>query len=399
MNTRRWRPDRPVERGPLWILLDLAVAYLSAVISIGPSDHIATVTDGPLLERVAAVVWFAAIAGRRLAPATALWTASAATVAVAVSGAPVTNASLATAMALTLVLRSRPARFALETSCVPVAAALAALVFQSDAFVPALLVHAVAVIVGRAGRVQWEAREAVRLGELEREREAATLRISQARAAERTRMARELHDAVGHAVTVMVAHAGAARFALADGQEELQTALGRIERVGREAMGDLDRILGLLAQNETDESIEDETLGEALRALVSSLPPGTEVELRLPEDREALRGLRPDVAATVRRIVQESLTNLIRHAGPAQAVIDVDCEAEGGQNWVRVTVRNNGSRAAAPNRAGRGRGLAGMRERVIAVGGEWESGPVASDGWRNEARMPFEPSVPFEEAA
>ncbi|MEU5871043.1 histidine kinase [Glycomyces sp. NPDC047369] len=378
MNLRRWRPDRRVDRGPLWILIDLAVAYLSAVISIGPSDHVASLFEGPLLERAAALVWFAAIAGRRFAPVTALWAASAATAAVALAGLPVTNASLATAMALTLVLRSRPLRSAVESSCVPVAVALAVLVPQSDAFVPALLAHAVAVVVGRAGRVRWEAQETMRRNEIEREREAAAERVRQARAAERTRMARELHDAVGHAVTVMVAHAGAARFALAGDREDLAAVLGSIERVGREAMRDLDGILGLLAE-EADAA--DAGLEESLRALLASLPAEVTAELRVPG--AVLDGLGPETAAAVRRVVQESLTNVIRHARPAHAVVEVEQDA----GWLQVSVRDNGS-GAAPQR--QGRGLAGMRERVAALGGEWESGPLDSGGWRNRARLPRE---------
>ncbi|PRY59713.1 signal transduction histidine kinase [Glycomyces artemisiae] len=379
VNLRRWSPDRRVDRGPLWILIDLAVAYLSAVISIGPSDHVASVADGPLLERAAAVVWFAAIAGRRFAPATALWAASAATAAVALAGLPVMNASLATAMALTLVLRSRPLRFAIESSCVPVVAVLVVLVPVADAFVPALLAHAVAVVVGRAGRVRWEAQETMRRSEIEREREAAAERVRQARAAERTRMARELHDAVGHAVTVMVAHAGAARFALAGDREEITAVLGSIERVGREAMRDLDGVLGLLAD---EEDAADQGLEESLRALLASLPAEVTAELRVPG--EALAGLGSEAAAAVRRVVQESLTNVIRHARPAHAVVEV----ERGADWVQVSVRDNGS-GPVPQSSRQGRGLAGMRERVAALGGEWESGPLDSGGWRNRARLPL----------
>lgn len=368
----------------MWILLDLAVAYLSAVISIGPSDHTAAITAGPPLERAAAVVWFLAIAGRRFAPATALWAASAATVAVALADLPVTNATLATAMALTLVLRSRPTRLAAECAAVPVLASMAVLSTQPDAFVPALLAQAVAIVIGRAGRTRWESQEALRIREIEHQRQAAI-------AAERTRMARELHDAVGHAVTVMVAHAGAARFALADGDDAVKKSFGDIERVGREAMRDLDGILGLLAPE--DDPAGDVDLEESLRALVSSMPPGLGARLHL--NQGSLQHLAPQMADVVHRVVQESLTNVIRHAHSTNTVVDVTVE---DGTWIRVEIQDNGT-AGTTSPQSRGRGLAGMRERVLNAGGDWESGPAAAGGWVNRARLPTAATAPVEEAA
>jgi signal transduction histidine kinase len=155
--------------------------------------------------------------------------------------------------------------------------------------------------------------------------------------------------------------------------------LGSIERVGREAMRDLDGILGLLAD---EEDAADQGLEEALRALLASLPAEVTAELRVPG--AALEGLGPEAAAAVRRVVQESLTNVIRHARPAHAVVEV----ERGADWVQVSVRDNGSGTVAQS-SRQGRGLAGMRERVAALGGEWESGPLDSGGWRNRARLPL----------
>jgi signal transduction histidine kinase len=392
VNIRRWRPDRGIERGPLWIVLDLVVAYLSAVIAIGPSDFTASVMDGPVLVRAAAAVWFLAIAARRFAPATALWGAAAATVAVALADVPVTNASLASALAVALVVQSRPARTALELSALPVTAVLVVLVAQPDALIPALVAHVVAIVVGRAGRVRWEASESMRRKEIEHERERADARARQALTAERARMARELHDAVGHAVTVMVTHAGAARLALGDAHDEVASALGHIERVGRGAMTDLDGILGLLAQD----AEPDGDLGDALRALAASMPPGVTVELRLPDDPAALSGIERDTAEVVHRVVQEALTNVIRHAGPAHAIVDVELL----DTVLSVTISDNGrSPGTRPAVSGGGRGLRGMRERVAALGGECEAGPLPDGGWRVAARMPGRRHVATEDVA
>ncbi|WP_051745733.1 sensor histidine kinase [Streptomyces yerevanensis] len=361
----RWRPDHDVDRGRLWVLLDLITAYLSAVIAIGPSDHTASMLNGPVVERVCAVVWFAAIAGRRYAPGCALWAAASATVAASASGAPVTNVSLATALALTLVVQGRPPQRTLEIAVLPVAAALAVLAGDSDAFVPAVAVHAVAWLVGRAGRSRRETVQALRA----RDRERAVT-------AERTWMARELHDAVGHAVTVMVTHAGAARLTLGEDRSPVREALSHIEEVGRGAMTDLDRVLGLLTEAYDSEA--------TLRALVDQLPPGVTADLRLPPDPARLRELAPAVAETVRRVVQESLTNVVRHARPAHAVVRVDV----GAGAVRVTVTDDGT-ATDPSPSPGGRGLTGMRERVTGLGGTFEAGDAEHGGWRVTALIPF----------
>ncbi|MEV1085153.1 sensor histidine kinase [Streptomyces sp. NPDC050211] len=361
----RWRPDHDVDRGPLWMLLDLITAYLSAVIAIGPSDHTASVLSGPVVERTCAVVWFVAIAGRRYAPGCALWAAASATVAAAASGVPVTNVSLATALALTLVVQGRPSQRALEMAVLPVAAVLAVLAGDSDAFIPAVAVHTVAWLVGRAGRSRWETVQALRARDRER---VAT--------AERTWMARELHDAVGHAVTVMVTHAGAARLSLGEDRSPVREALSRIEEVGRGAMTDLDRVLGLLTEAYDSEG--------TLRALVDQLPPGVTADLRLPPDPARLRELTPAVAETVRRVVQESLTNVVRHARPAHAVVRVDVVA----GAIRVTVTDDGT-PTEPSSFPGGRGLTGMRERVARLGGTFEAGADEYGGWRVTALIPL----------
>lgn len=367
-----WRAEGPVERGVLWVLLDVAVAYVSAVIAIGSSDHTASVAEGPVVERACAVVWFLAIAGRRFAPVPALWAGAAATVVAVAAGLPVTNASLASALALPLVLRVRAPRPALELAAAPVAAALGALAFRPESFVPALVVHVVAWLVGRDGRLRREADAVLR----ERERERVL-------AGERARLAGELHDAVGHAVTVMVTHAGAARLLLGDRHAEVRQALAQIERTGREAMADLDQVLGLL----TGPGGRPPDLAGALTSLAAALPPAVTAELRLPASLDALS---PTTAEAVRRLVQESLTNVVRHAGGARVVVELRLDADA----VRVAVSDNGRGGAAAS--GGGRGLAGMRRRVGRLGGTVEAGPREHGGWSVRARIPF---VPPKEAA
>lgn len=371
---RRRRPDLAVDRGPLWVLLDMVTAYLSAVIAVGPSDHTASVLSGGIAERGCAMVWFVAIAGRRFAPLCALWAAAAATVTAVAAGAEVTNVSLATALALTLVVQTRPVGRAVECAAPPALVAVAALAADQNAFVPALAVHTVAWITGSAGRARREARDALRARESE-----------QAVSAERARMARELHDAVGHAVTVMVTHAGAARLTLGSQSPPVREALSRIEEVGRSAMTDLDRILGLLT--------DGYDLDASLRAMVARLPADVTVQLRLCEPR-LLERLGPPVAHAVGRVAQEALTNVVRHARPARAVVTVDVK----DGAVGVVVTDDGPGSAA-HRPGGGRGLTAMRERVSALGGSLEAGPDDGGGWRVAAVIPLDMPVPSKRPA
>ncbi|MCW8380646.1 sensor histidine kinase [Streptomyces justiciae] len=363
---KRWASDHRVERGAWWVLLDVVVAYLSAVIAIGPSDHTASVFAGPVVERCCAVVWFTAIVGRRFAPACALWAGATATVAASAAGAEITNVSLASALALTLVVQSRPGRTAAEVAVLPVVAVGVVLAGDSDAFVPAVAAHAVAWLAGRAQRARYETGEALRAHA-----------SRQAVAAERARMARELHDAVGHAVTVMVTHAGAARLALGGDAPPVREALGRIEEVGRGAMSDLDRVLGLLT--------DSYDLQATLSGLVARLPADVTAELRLPSP-DLLTVLPPEVAETAGRVVQESLTNVVRHARPAHVVVAIQVTDRG----VEIVVTDDGQGPAESSPGGR-RGLAGMRERVVGLGGTLDAGPVAAGGWQVRATIPPTP--------
>ncbi|MFI0483731.1 sensor histidine kinase [Actinomadura sp. 9N215] len=383
----RWGPDRLAGRRWHWVALDVFVAYVSATITIGDSDVTASPFHGPVVVRAAAVVWFAAIAGRRFAPATALWASAAATVATALAGHPLTNLSAASALALTMVAQTRPRPRAAQLAAVPVVAALAALATENtEAFVLGAFLHGGALLAGDAARSRWQAATALREHEAER---AAALR-RRALADERARMARELHDAVGHAVTVMVTHAGAARLSLGspgtegDGHADVRRSLGSIEDVGRAALGDLDRVLGLLDEAEPPNPPD---LAAALRGLVAGLPPGLRADLAVDGD---LPPLGEPVVQTLYRIVQESLTNVVRHASAGTVRILVDRAGDD----VRLTVTDDGTAIPGPSqpsdvRGGAARGLAGMRERAARLGGTCQAGPAQDGGWRVEARVPL----------
>ncbi|UUY05895.1 histidine kinase [Svornostia abyssi] len=198
---------------------------------------------------------------------------------------------------------------------------------------------------------------------------------------ERRRIARELHDAVGHAVNVMVVQAGAGRFVTSDATA--REVLERIEAVGRTALSDLDRMLGLL-DDDGDGAPREPAHGVAdLPRLVDGVrATGADVTLRC-DDLGDLDRERP-LGAAVFRIVQEALTNAVKHAGPAR----IDVVVTGSAGELAVEVRDDGRGAAAQRPRDGGRGLAGMRERVAVLGGRLEAGPQAGGGFRVHARLP-----------
>ncbi|MFG2000552.1 sensor histidine kinase [Spirillospora sp. NPDC048911] len=369
MDLDRWRPDRAADRRWRWVAVDVFVAYVSATIPVGPSDVTASVLHGPAVVRIAAVVWFVAIACRRFAPATALFGAATATVAVAVADHPLTNLSAATALSLTMVAQTRPRSASLQSMALPVVAALAGLAAESyQALALGAILHGGAWLAGDSGRSRWEAARAIREHEAERARADRRRVLSE----ERARLARELHDAVGHAVTVMVTHAGAARLALGDDRAEIRASLGQIEEVGRTAMDDLDQVLGLL---EDGESLD---LPVSVGRLVAGLPAHLRAGLTVDGD---LEDVTDPVGRAVHRVVQESLTNVVRHASATTVRVRLSRTEEG----IVIEVADDGTATGPP---APGRGLNGMRERVQRLGGTFQAGPGPAGGWRVDARIP-----------
>jgi signal transduction histidine kinase len=226
--------------------------------------------------------------------------------------------------------------------------------------------------------------------QLAAEREA---RADEAVRVERGRIARELHDAVAHTVSVMTLQVGGVRRLLAaDGGRTRETAMLRgVEDLGREAVAELHRAVGVLRALAAEPEGGSGDGGDGLappprlehvgqlaeRIRAAGLP----VELRVEGEPRALPG-GLDLAAY--RIVQEGLTNALKHAGPARAHVVVRYDpAE-----LTVSVTDDGAGGAAgPD----GHGLTGMRERVGMYGGELETGTAASGGWSVRARLPAPP--------
>jgi len=245
-----------------------------------------------------------------------------------------------------------------------------------------------------AGMRTWQRRagdSAERLRLAQAEHEAQTRRAVEA---ERARIASELHDVVTHNVSVMVVQAGAARSVLDSSPEQAREALLAVEGSGRTAMGELRHLLGLLAPADGEKDAElvpQPGLGQ-VQALVDRVrAAGLAAELVVTE---GARPLPPGVDLAAYRVVQEALTNVLKHGGGARAVIRLAY----GERELVITVTDDGSPAGygpqgppgTPGSPGTGRGLIGLRERLSLYGGELDAGPRPGGGWRVRAIIPLE---------
>jgi signal transduction histidine kinase len=252
---------------------------------------------------------------------------------------------------------------------------------------PVLLLHAVSA--GGAGLARLAPRL---LGPSATERMAVELDRAQAaqrRLAERNRLARELHDSVGHALTVTTLQAGAAARVLDSDPAFVARALDAIADAGRAALEDLDHVLGLLRDGASDDAPNDAPvdrravpdLGDLDALLAGTRSAGVVVTAAVEGETAALPAV---VSQEAYRIVQEGLTNALRHAGP----VPVHLRLAVRDDRLDLQLSNPlGAGPAGPRRGGRG--LAGMRERVGVLRGDLAAGPDAGV-WRVVVRLPLE---------
>jgi signal transduction histidine kinase len=396
----RAEPRPPLSRRA--IIADTCLA-LAAVIAA-----LATVKSGTSAGWVAAVLTTAPLAVRRHAPLTAFWVIMAAVITASSENTIVTIAAAVFA-AYCAIVYSRHHGLALLS--LPLAGLILTAAFQNTApplpgRVSALVILLAITAVGNAVRV-WRARagdSGARLARAQAEHEAATRRALEL---ERARIASELHDVVTHNVSVMVVQAGAARQVLGAQQEEAKSALLAVEASGRTAMAELQHMLGLLPVPSEPEpgALADGQALEQMRPL-----PGLD-QLTTLTDRMAAAGLEvelkilgvpwtlpPGRDLAAYRVIQEALTNVLKHAGTARTVITLDYRPDG----LTVEVADDGPQSPAgpspqphqPERPmaipGTGRGLIGLRERVILRGGKFDAGRRPGGGWRVMARFPAE---------
>ncbi|SOB79384.1 sensor histidine kinase [Streptomyces sp. 1331.2] len=240
----------------------------------------------------------------------------------------------------------------------------------------AALLALVAWLVGRSVRQNREHAEAL-----------STRAAAEAVTAERLRIAREMHDTVAHSLGIVALQAGAARRVIDSRPERAKASLGEIEAAGRDTLAALRRMLVALRRADGEASATaPQGLADLDRLAEATTAAGVRVEVRRFGDQEPLP---PEVDLAAFRIVQESVTNVVRHADVRACVVSVD-RRTAGELSVEVTDRGRGH-GTAP---GSGVGLAGLRERVALLHGGFEAGPRPGGGFRVAATLPVPAAVP-----
>jgi signal transduction histidine kinase len=245
-------------------------------------------------------------------------------------------------------------------------------------------------LLGRSlrGRGQRTAELEQRAAQLEADQQA---QARAAVAAERARIARELHDLIAHSVSVMVIQAGAAEQLLEETPERARGPLEAVQDTGRQTIVELRRLLGILRDEGQELSLAPQPGLAGLDLLVEEIrQAGLPVQLRVEGQPERLP---PGVDLAAYRIVQEALTNTLRHAGPAHAEVLVRYQ----EHAVELEILDDGGGPVQRDGAGggRGHGLVGMRERVALYGGTLETGPraaTAGTGYAVRVRLPTQPA-------
>lgn len=357
-----------------WFLLDLAVA---ANFGLGNSALLllATVTV-PVLVLL------------RRRPGVDLLTVASAALAVSIGASALSAALhfhtagpafaelLALAFLIAEVLRRCPLRTASIVTAVAAVAIVSSPIQRMDD--PSEATFAVLCALGWGGAVGI----GFLLRDAETRRQAA---LEEVRAAERMELARELHDVVAHHVTGIIVAAQAAAVVAKTRPEEVDNALAAIEAAGSDALAAMRRMVSVLRGDQEAARTPGAELGE-LPKLVERFDPERRL-VRLKTDPGLEHAVLPaGVAATGYRVVQEALTNVRRHA-PAATTVEVDVRMRDGA--LLVSVRNDGVSPTRQSSSGGGFGLAGMSERIAALGGSLTAGPTEPGVWTVSARLPL----------
>jgi signal transduction histidine kinase len=248
-----------------------------------------------------------------------------------------------------------------------------------DAFT-SVLALAITLALGRAGRLRVDLAEA----RAQAAEEAARRRSTE----ERLRIARELHDIIGHSLGTIAVQAGVGRHLMAKEPEKAAEALDSIARVSRSSLDEVRAVVAALREDEPDyhpaPGLAD--LPDLVETVRST---GLTVELTLPDDLEAIPR---QTGAAVYRIAREALTNVVRHAHASAASVQVDHR----DGRVEIAVRDNGSGSHAGREPamGTGHGIAGMRERAEALGGRLSAGAATGGGFLVTASLPVSSDQP-----
>jgi signal transduction histidine kinase len=231
------------------------------------------------------------------------------------------------------------------------------------------------VVMILARRIIGDREERLRIAERERDVAAREAVIE-----ERARIARELHDVIAHHVSMMVVQAGAERRVLAAGQESTREVLGLIEHIGRDALTEMRRLVGML-RGDHGEGLAPQPGVDDVPTLVAQMrEAGLPVQLRVDGERAPLP---VGIDLSAYRIVQEGLTNALKHAGSATAAVHLRY----GPDSLEIEITDGGG-PGRPQVAGSGHGLVGIRERVAMYGGAFDAGHRPEGGFAIRVLLP-----------
>jgi signal transduction histidine kinase len=204
---------------------------------------------------------------------------------------------------------------------------------------------------------------------------------------ERARIARELHDVIAHSVSVMVIQAGGARMVMDSSPERAAASLRSVERAGREALAEMRRLLGVLDGDADPRALAPQPgLADIDELLARTRASGLAADLRVDGEAAAVS---PALDLCAYRIVQEALTNVIKHAAPARAEVRLRWE----QDALELEISDDGRGPGTVNGASGGHGIAGMRERAGLHGGSIHAGASPGGGFTVRARLPLTPEL------
>lgn len=390
----QWLRDHPQAWDAL-LALALGAVSLVGLLTIDPEMTSESNREVDVLGVVLAVSVWGAVAFRRRNPEAVTWVVTALIISYWVLDYVDSGVTIAMLLMLYTLAAHVDRPRSLQVGVIVGLALVAVMVVGvvvDDEDLPAIAVVANTVIFATA----WTIGDSVRnrgayLAEVEARAERAER--EQAAAAElavqeeRVRIARELHDVVAHSVSVMVVQAGAGRRVLDRNPAQAAEALAVVESTGRNALDELRRLLGVLRHEQGAPAIEPQPTAGDLAALVEQWrDAGMDVELDLEDEP---RELPAGIGLTVYRIVQEALTNVMKHAGPARAHVTVRYD-----DAVHIEVTDDG-RGNRPHDdvPSSGQGLIGMRERVELFGGTLVIGARPGGGFRVRATIPLSRSA------
>jgi signal transduction histidine kinase len=425
-----WSDRAPWRLEALDALIALLLIVVCVIAHLAAEPTAAQPRDGDALGVALVVVACGALAVRRRWPLAVLVVAAAATTAVYIRGYSDSGLPFVVLIALYTVAARCDRRVTVLATAALLGTIVAVVAPASDmdngSLAGALAVYLLAAGWGDHRKVRDAYAEQLELRAAEKERERVQA-AQRAVAEERLRIARELHDVVAHAMSVVAVQSGVGAHVIDSRPEEAKRILETISRTSRDSLDEMRRLLGVLrsgpattgpagaigptdATGPTDAPEPTDATGsmgatESIEAAVELAPaPGlgsldelatrvTESGVPVSVEVQGERGALPvgvDLAAY--RIVQEALTNVLKHAGPARACVVVRY----GPGAVRVEIdddgRGAGSRASTANGSGTGHGLVGMRERAALYGGDLQAGPRPGGGYRVSATLRYAPS-------